>query len=100
MNEFKRILYNRYVQDRCVTLRVPLCRFWRWLFDRTLRKILQSTRTMGDLNDLHRAYKKGHTFTMQETFPEQPRSNSITLPVAREVVPNLWKIVLPIPLGF
>jgi glyoxylase-like metal-dependent hydrolase (beta-lactamase superfamily II) len=34
---------------------------------------------------------------MQQTFPEQPRSNTVSLPVAREVVPNLWKITLPIP---
>ncbi len=34
---------------------------------------------------------------MHQPFPEPPRSNDITLPVAREVVPNLWKITLPIP---
>jgi glyoxylase-like metal-dependent hydrolase (beta-lactamase superfamily II) len=34
---------------------------------------------------------------MQQTFPEQPRSNNVILPVAREVVANLWKVVLPIP---
>jgi glyoxylase-like metal-dependent hydrolase (beta-lactamase superfamily II) len=34
---------------------------------------------------------------MQPTFPEPARSNDMPLPVAREIVANLWKIVLPIP---
>lgn len=34
---------------------------------------------------------------MQQTFPEPTRSNDTSSPVAREVVANLWKIVLPIP---
>ncbi|MBV9258123.1 MAG: MBL fold metallo-hydrolase, partial [Ktedonobacteraceae bacterium] len=34
---------------------------------------------------------------MEQPLPEQPRSNDVTVPVVREVVPNLWKILLPIP---
>lgn len=34
---------------------------------------------------------------MQQTFPEQPRSNDVTFPIAREVVADLWKICVPIP---
>jgi glyoxylase-like metal-dependent hydrolase (beta-lactamase superfamily II) len=34
---------------------------------------------------------------MQPTIPEPSRSKDMPLPVAREIVPNLWKVVLPIP---
>ncbi len=34
---------------------------------------------------------------MQQTSPDQPRSTDIIPTPAREVVPNLWKVVVPIP---
>jgi glyoxylase-like metal-dependent hydrolase (beta-lactamase superfamily II) len=34
---------------------------------------------------------------MQQTFPEQPHSNDVMLPVTREILPDLWKVCVPIP---
>jgi glyoxylase-like metal-dependent hydrolase (beta-lactamase superfamily II) len=41
--------------------------------------------------------KKDIYSIMQQTFPEQPHSNDVMLPVTREILPDLWKVCVPIP---